>query len=132
MSDQNISCDHPSLSTIKAELKIWLKKYNPCDIKMIEGQITCNGGKPCCTGCQFLKESGCSVIGESLACMFYLCPLAYVKISENAKRERLNLINLCDKSVFERNNPNKPLRLKSWMSRTKFRGEKPEVAEFVF
>lgn len=61
-----------------------LKEYNPCNIRMLEGVVICNGGysrkdgkinwtmlRSCCAGCKHLGTEGCAT--KSLSCKVWLC-----------------------------------------------------------
>lgn len=76
-----------------------LAKYNPCQIRQEpDGSISCVDTRAnshrdstlCCTGCQHLRASGCSV--KSLACRFWLCTeVKFTPAGKDAADELLKL-----------------------------------------
>lgn len=49
-----------------------LRLRNPCNVRMEDGEMRCNGDlKSCCFGCEHLTPNGCGV--EALSCKLWLC-----------------------------------------------------------
>ena len=49
-----------------------LDVLNPCDIKKVDGKLTCNNVNGlCCGGCKHLSDNGCTT--ESLTCKLWFC-----------------------------------------------------------
>ncbi len=52
-----------------------IKRINPCKIHAADtGQIICVNSHPCCSGCQYISDTGCTV--KCLGCKLGLCSTA--------------------------------------------------------
>ncbi len=56
-----------------------IKRENPCKIHTnIEGKVVCVRDSPCCSDCEHLSNTGCTI--RCLRCKLYLCGLQSEKI----------------------------------------------------
>jgi hypothetical protein len=67
------------------QVQVILDAENPCQVRVDRrGVATCReGGSPCCEGCQFLSDRGCTVRADG--CKFYFCPAAWASLSTEAR-----------------------------------------------
>lgn len=82
------------------ELDAFLKKHNPCKIRLEKNRVTCvhtrkNGGtwpgteKLCCEHCTKYWDNGCTV--KALGCKVYLCNKAERNLTDEAITDWHNL-----------------------------------------
>lgn len=67
------------------QVQVILDAENPCQVRVDRrGTATCReGGSPCCEGCQFLSDRGCTVRADG--CKFFFCPTAWASLSTEAR-----------------------------------------------
>ena len=84
------SADFNKNEEILKQLQVILDAENPCNITIDAiGFSHCRDGKPCCTGCPLLTNTGCSNVPAE--CKFYFCPTAWASLTQKAKDELTQL-----------------------------------------
>ena len=91
---------------IIAELQTILDTHNPCAIKVVNGKATCRNGKPCCTGCPFLTDKGCSTVCH--CCKFYFCETAWYFLPKSIQTKIEKLGKQYKGLLYQRNSKRCP------------------------
>lgn len=82
----------PRQTSILARLARITKRFDPCQLRMVAGKMTCKRPSgPCCQGCAHLGAGGCSVI--SPACRFWFCEKALRELPSTV-RAAIRLLRL--------------------------------------
>lgn len=81
----------PRQTSILARLARITKRFDPCQLRMVAGKMTCKRPSgPCCQGCAHLGVDGCSVVAAG--CRFWFCDKALRELPHIA-REAIDILS---------------------------------------